>query len=168
MSQLSFTPFHWLDCNVFVEAKNGPFSFAVAPGFWTWLVRAAKEDRVRSPVAVYNELLEGKDQLANWARSQRSSGLFVTPDREVQKRYGEIAAFVQSRYQPPFSAAFLDGADPWVIAHALDDGGTVVTHETLVSSNSMRVKIPNVCAHFGVGCIRAYEAFEKLGLKLSS
>jgi Domain of unknown function (DUF4411) len=56
---------------------------------------------------------------------------------------------------------------PWVIAHALDDGGAVVTHEVLVSSDSMRVKIPNVCAHFGVGCIRAYEAFEKLGLRLS-
>jgi len=31
----------------------------------------------------------------------------------------------------------------------------------------MRVKIPNVCAYFGVGCTRAYDAFEKLGLKLS-
>jgi len=52
------------------------------------------------------------------------------------------------------------------VAHAMTDGGTVVTHETLVDASSNAVKIPNVCEQFSVKWKPAYEALEKLGLKL--
>jgi hypothetical protein len=84
----------------------------------------------------------------------------------VQVSLGEIAAYVQSRYEGPFAKDFLDGADPWVIAHARADNGTVVTHEVRAAENSRKVKIPNVCAHFKVHCLGAYDAFQKLGMKL--
>ncbi len=34
---------HLLDANTFIEAKNTYYSFAVAPGFWGWLLAAHGE-----------------------------------------------------------------------------------------------------------------------------
>src|SRR5579864_3868468 len=111
-------PYHWLDSNVFIQAKNGPYGFEFAPGFWLWVETATREGLVRSPISVYNELAKGKDQLSRWAAKMKSRELFVRPDRSVQRFFGDIATFVQSAYEHPYSAKFLDGADPWVIAHA--------------------------------------------------
>jgi len=158
---------HWLDCNIFVEAKNGPYAFDIAPGFWNWLEGLSLNGTVRSSIHVYTELQNGSDQLSRWTRTlKKSSGLFVTPSRSVQKRCGEIAAFVQKHYGAPQAASFLAGADPWIVAHALDDGGIVVTQETRVPSTSRQVKIPNVCDEFRVEHLGAYDAFRKLGLRL--
>jgi len=77
-----------------------------------------------------------------------------------------IAVFVQQKYKTPQSKEFLSGADPFVVAHAMANKGTVVTHEILVDSSASAVKIPNVCENFAVKWKPAYEALEKLGLKL--
>ena len=128
---LPFTTLHWLDCNIFVEAKNGPYSFEIAPGFWRWLENASKDGLVRSPISVYNELRSWNDPLSRWAKRVKSTGMFVNPDRSVQRAFGDIAVFVQGSYESPQAAQFLACADPWVIAHAHADQSIVVTHETL-------------------------------------
>jgi len=60
-------PLHWLDSNVFIQAKNGPYSFSLAPTFWSWLIDASANDLIRSPQAVHAELLRHKDALSRWA-----------------------------------------------------------------------------------------------------
>lgn len=123
--------------------------------------------QIRTPISVYSELARGNDQLARRMRQmKKASGLFVTPDAMVQKHFGEIAVFVQSRYDAPQASHFLSGADPWVIAHAFENQGTVVTHEVLVGPESKKPKIPNICKHFEVRYVRAFDAFARLGLKL--
>ena len=61
---------------------------------------------------------------------------------------------------------FLDRADPWVIAHAGVDGGTVVTSEVRVPENSGKVKIPNVCDQLQVPVrsINVYQMLRELGV----
>ena len=160
-------PFHWLDTNVFIQAANQAYSFKSVPSFWRWLEKASRDGLIRSPISVYNEIKDGTDQLARWVRVvKKSSGMFVNPDSEVQKCYKQIVLFVYQRYSSPEAAGFMRGADPWVIAHAMDNRGTVVTHEVLVPPESQKVKIPNVCAQFDVDCIRAWDAFPKLGMEL--
>lgn len=61
----------------------------------------------------------------------------------------EIADYVKGHYPPHQAAAFLDGADPWIIAHAMAYGGTVVTFESR-APKSNKPKIPDVADHFGV------------------
>ena len=39
---------------------------------------------------------------------------------------------------------FLDRADPWIIAHVIAKGSTVVTHEQKSPEASNKVNIPNV------------------------
>ena len=52
---------------------------------------------------------------------------------------------------------FLAKADPWLIAKAMSSGAIVVTHESLVSDATKKVKAPNICKQFGVQCINTFE-----------
>jgi len=157
---------YWLDCNVYVQAENGPYNCRIAPTFWSWLHGKIRDGQVRSPVSVYRELMQGHDHLSLWIRTMKKDGLFVKPSRSVYTHFTGIADYVSAHYEQHHAAEFLKGADPWVIAHALDNSGTVVTHEALVPSGSHRVKIPNICAQFDVRCLGAYAEFEKLDLRL--
>ena len=58
----------------------------------------------------------------------------------------------------------MDGADPWVIAHAIAHGGVVVTFEARAPVNSHQVRIPNVCQRFDVRCITTYQMLRELGV----
>lgn len=149
-------PRYWLDSNVFIQAKNGPYGFDILPDFWIWLEQQAALGILCSSMKVYDELTEGNDELATWIRERRESGLFVLPDAQVQAKFREIADYVNGHYDNANCGLFLGRADPWVIAHASQDGATVVTHETLVGSNSKKVKIPNVCNHFAVLWVDPY------------
>lgn len=154
---------YWLDTNVFITAKNGPYAFDIAPGFWDFLERRARDGSVRSSSLVYRELVDRTDDdLAIWARQHRNSGLFVEPDELVQGALAEIARYVIGHYPTHEARFFLSAADPWVIAHAKVDAGTVVTFERMVGRDSKRVKIPNVCAQFEVKYTNLWEMLRAL------
>ena len=57
-------------------------------------------------------------------------------------------------------------ADPWVIAHALNENAVVVTkEEKQTKSNSNRIKIPNVCDNMGIPWINDFQLVEELGIR---
>jgi hypothetical protein len=143
---------YWLDANVFIEAHKGPYAFDIAPGFWKALEQFAKRGIIHSPIRVRTEIVGKKDELEKWVcQIETTSGLFAKPNRVVQKEFGKLAQFVQQTYSAAHTSKFLGDADPWVIAHAQVSKGTVVTLETLVSSASSKIKIPNVCRQFKPG-----------------
>ena len=53
-----------------------------------------------------------------------------------------------------------------VIAHAMADGGTVVSFESDVKPDSRRIRIPDVCEHFGVPCVDLKALLMVFGEKL--
>jgi hypothetical protein len=116
---------------------------------------------------VYDEIVKGEtptDELAQWIKSRRQSGLFVPPDRHVQEaEMRTVADYVQSKYEQYHVADFLGGADPWLIAHALNTGGVVVTHESRRHPNAKKVRIPDVCAALHVRCNNVFDMLETLG-----
>lgn len=147
-----------LDSNIYIEMKNGPYGFDIAPGFWIWLEHEAESGTLYSPEAVCRELLSYKDELAEWVRNRQTTSLFTAPpDREVQQRFREVADFVQAHYPHHKVIEFLAGADPWVIAQAWHDGSVVVTHEAHVDTKSKKPKIPNLCDQFGIKYIKLYD-----------
>lgn len=160
-------PEYWIDTNVLIEARNGPYGFDIAPGFWTALDELSSRGQVRMSSLVYDELVASvQDDLALWISERRRSELIVEPNAAVQAALREIADYVNGNYAVSRAAPFLRGADPWVIAHALATGGTVVTQEARVPANSTKVKIPNVCAVFRVGSINTYRMLRELGVSL--
>ena len=161
-------PDFWLDSNVFIEGKKGPYGFDIAPRFWNLIDELIEDGRIACPVHVHQELLEGQDEIEEWAKKRRHSGLFVDPTDAVQEEFVEIASYVTERYRNKFNIRrFLGRANPWVIAHAITDKSTVVTLETRVPSNSQKVKIPNVCEHFTFECVNTYEMLRQLGASWS-
>ena len=160
----------WLDSNVFIEGKKGPYAFDITPHFWVFLDQMASAGRLAIPEWVYRELMDAQDALADWARERRTSGI-VVPDSGVQDDYERVVNYVNSNYRRSKSLRrFLDKADPWVIAHALSDGGTVVTLEkpARAGQRDRVVKIPDVCQHFGIRCIDTRQMLQDLDFSQDS
>jgi len=57
---------------------------------------------------------------------------------------------------------FLSGADPWLIAKAMVTNAVIVTHEAYNPEIRRKFLIPNVCQHFNVTYINAFELLHAL------
>lgn len=149
---------------MFIEGAKGPYGFDIAPRFWNVLDDLIIAHRVSCPVMVYDELQSVEDDLSAWAKERRRTSLFVEPSEAVQRTFQEVITYVMQRYPDNQSRRrFMNRADPWVIAHAMAQGGMVVTLEGIAPNTSRKVKIPNVCSHFNVACINTYEMLRQLG-----
>jgi Domain of unknown function (DUF4411) len=157
---------YWLD-SVLIESKKRWYSFQLAPGFWSFMDTKVAEGMICASTRVYHEIVdESDDDLATWAKDRRGLPFFVDPNEEVQGALTEIADFVHGNYEPVHAQRFLAGADPWIIAHVKAAGGSLVTLETMTDPNAKKVKIPNVCAHFGVPCVSLLTMLTDLGMQL--
>jgi hypothetical protein len=149
---------YWLDTDVYLQAANSVLAFDLAPDFWTLLERCAEKNVIASPKYVCMELVDLSDRddaIKRWADTQRNKGfLFHEPDDAVLANYTKIADYVNGNLDQSEGDDFLDGADAWVIAHAMTGGAVAVSQEKLVGSNSKKVKVPNICEHFSVECIK--------------
>ena len=158
---------YWLDSNTFIEPKNRYYSFAIAPGYWEFLEEQGAAGMVSASTMVYDELVkDANDDLAHWVKAHKGTGLFVVPDAQVQGRLQQVAAHVQANYQSQRLAEFLGGADPWIIAHAMNDGGRVVTFETR-APGALKIKIPNICEELGVEYANLFDVLRTLGMTLN-
>lgn len=137
-----------LDANVFIEAKNRHYGFDLVPGFWTWLDEAHARERVYSVDKVRDELLDGADELADWARER--SPFFLRPDDAVVESLRHLAIWAsQAGYEDGAVSTFLQAGDSFLIAHACTLRFTVVTHE-VAADTLKKIKIPNACDGMGV------------------
>jgi uncharacterized protein DUF4411 len=154
---------YWIDTDILVSAKNGPFPLntKVAEVFWSVLAGAFDNGTIKMPRRVYKEIVEARDErdeLAEWL-SNRQNLCSETP-RDVQDfAKHDIGGYLyskgQHRYEMRHILRFSRGADPWLIAHAKIDGGAVVTNE-VSQEDSTKPKIPDICSHFKVKCIHLH------------
>jgi hypothetical protein len=165
-----------LDTSVYIQAHRTYYAFDLAPKFWLALENLATNKVIVSPIAVYEELKKGKDELSKWAKGQEDT-LFIEPDTEVNEVLRLIADFTNERYGDEHQIRlFLSGADPWVIAQAKAHDLIVVTMEKNKTNEEIdkttnrfrgRIKIPNMCGHFGVQCITTFDLLRSLSIGLS-
>ena len=158
-------PRYCLDADTFIQAKNGPYGMDIVPAFWSWLDQQFEAGAIYSSILVCDELLEGSDDLAEWAKLRKDNGMFVPPSDVVQATFRQIADYVNANFPQPQAQMFLDGADPWVIAEAKVGNAIVVTHEILVPPNSSKVKIPNICQKFRVEYRKVYAMLRELNAR---
>jgi len=140
----------------------------MADSFWEWLAGQVQVGNVVSPRRVYQEVAENEkhqDELAKWVRHRREKGLCIVPTRAVQDRVHAIEEHVFTKYTVVEAWDFSKGADPWVIAHSLEDQGVVVTKESDLRSNARKARIPDVCDYFGVRCVDTLEMMKQLKAK---
>ena len=104
-----------VDANVFIEAKNRYYAFAICPGFWSALVWHGGSGAVCSVDLVKKELLGGNDDLAGWVKTTAPADAFhSTNDADAVTWYERIMNWAQNepRFKPEAKAEFAQAADP--------------------------------------------------------
>jgi Domain of unknown function (DUF4411) len=162
---------YWFDADVLIKSNNGHYPIGNALGFWSWMETEIKAGHFKVPKRVYDEIVNGrdgkKDDLAKWMERRKANGLCVMPTKEVDARLTEVANYVWSHPQHPLhqKVEFSKGGDCFLIAHALFDGGTIVSDESNKFPQSARVRIPDVCGHFNVKCRTLVQLIRDLDAK---
>jgi len=100
---------HWLDADVYIQAKNGPYPFQRVPQFWRFLSQQLDAGTIRSPKLVYDEIVSGDDELANWFAQRMEKGLCIIASEIVCKNYSQIADHAYVTHSAHQSADFLKG-----------------------------------------------------------
>ena len=145
-----------LDTNIFIQAKNLHYGFDFCPAFRDWLIERNRAEKVASIEKVADELHTGSDELATWAK-ERGDDFFLPPDGAVVPALARVSAWATGQtYEETAIKTFLEGADYWLVAHALAHDRTVVTHEA-PSNSTRKIKIPDACIGLGLTCISPYE-----------
>lgn len=155
-----------LDANVLIQAWQRYYSPKFCPDYWTLLNDFGETDRIFLPQNVFEEIVKTEDDLTDWLKSSK------IPIREID---GQVANCLRNIYSAnQFHKYLVDNtkqrslADPWVIAHALNENACVVTKEEKVTTpNTTRIKIPNVCENMNIRWINDFEFIEELGIQFS-
>ena len=114
-----------LDANVLIQAWQKYYSPKICPTYWEALNKLGKADRVFLPQMVHDEITRTDDDLSKWLK--KSDMPMRKMDGNVTECWRKILA------QNPIHQFLVDNtknrslADPWVIAHALNENACVVT-----------------------------------------
>lgn len=141
-----------IDANVFITAHRQSYPFDIAPSFWEQIVEKAS-DKIVIIENIHKEILKGNDELTNWYDGVCSEFTVLgVPDGEVIKAYSKIISSIIDNMQYKQSAKdeFASVADSWLCAYGLAYDYTIVTLEVFDPNIKNKIKIPNVCAEFGI------------------
>lgn len=146
---------------VLIQASNAYYPFHRVKKFWVFISEQLQTGKIKAPKIVWQEVANGNDELAEWVKQRRQTGLCTTANKSVQAHFATVSEHVYGKYKPHLAAEFLKGGDGWVIAHAMATGGTAVTEET-DKSKKAKVKIPTVCKDLNVRCVDTFTMLEEL------
>jgi len=159
-----------LDANTYIEAKNRYYGMDFCPAYWDWLDAEFETGNIASIDAVRLELEKGnkEDELRIWCKSHRAH-FIANNDAATQTILADIVNYLMTHeYNVGNRDGFIQGADPWLIAKAKASGATVVSHEAQRVPQTKKVKVPNICAEFGVPCITTFELLRILNARFVS
>jgi predicted nucleic acid-binding protein len=152
-----------LDANVLIQAWQKYYSPKFCPDYWKVLNKLGDEGRVFIPEMVYEEIVRTEDDLADWLKKSKISVRKI--DEAVTKHLQSIYSKNVLHKNLVDNTKSRSIADPWVIAHALNEKATIVTKEEKVTAqNSIKIKIPNVCDNMGVRWINDFQLIEELAI----
>ena len=148
-----------LDANVLIDANRDYYPIERVPEFWEWLENAGKTSDAKIPLEVYEEIRDGTDELANWAKKESVKTALLFQE-EVD---ASLVAYVTDH---GYASDLADdevvkiGRDPFLIAYALVDKANrciVTTEVSKPKKQRANRHLPDVCADLGV---LPYNTFE--------
>lgn len=155
-----------LDANVLIQAWQKYYSPKFCPDYWKLLNELGTQGRIFLPELVNEEIIRTEDDLSEWLKE--SSIQIRKIDEPVTKCLQAIYAHNPLHKNLVDNTKARSIADPWVIAHAMNEKATIVTKEEKVTAlNSVKVKIPNVCDNMGLRWINDFQFIDELDIKFS-
>lgn len=155
-----------LDSNVLIQAWQKYYSPKYCPTYWEILDELGYQSKIFIPKMVYEEIIKTDDDLSHWLKTSRI---------EVKPMTNAVITCLKLIYSNNPNHKFLVDnkkgrslADPWVIAHAMNEKATVVTKEEKITAlNKKRIKIPNVCENLNIRWINDFEMVSELGIRFN-
>ena len=114
---------------------------------------------------VFEEIIRTDDELTGWLKASEIPKL--AQSEQVVQCWKDILA------KDPLHKFLVDNikqrslADPWVIAHAMNEGACVVTKENKETARTTRIKIPNVCENMGVRWLTDFDFIRELNIQFT-
>ncbi len=160
-----------LDANVLITASNSYYPIDVVPEFWEWLLHAGKQDLVKMPFEIIEEIKAGRkenDLLLDWINDKENANALML-DEEV--RMDLVQQVVSQGYAEDLSDDEIEqiGRDPFLVAYALAvPPRCVVTIEvSRPRKKRQNRKLPDVCNTFGVKWCDTFTFNRELGFRTS-
>lgn len=164
--------YYVIDSSSFIH-MNFDYSMRVFKSVWEKCDALINEGRLRAPATVLEELKRKDDELSHWAK-KRQKKLF----RNESDLDGQYVKDVISSCQGLVDENRLyEQADPYVVAMALEERAKpslldreicVISEEYMPVPDARRKirKIPEVCKHFGLCCMRVALMMEREGWEI--
>ena len=155
-----------IDTNVLIEAWQRYYSPEICLDYWKILNEIGAQGRIFISEVVFDEIKKSEDDLFKWLKDSNISVKKI--DESVSKCLQDIYSKNEIHKYLVDNTKLRSLADPWIIAHAINERATVVTKEEKVTAlNSRRIKIPNVCDNMGIRCINDFQLIRELNIKFS-
>jgi len=154
-----------LDSSSLIDLKKNIPS-DVFPSLWTRLDKLVDAGRIISHIEVYKEVADGNDSLAQWTKRHKS--IFQRIDAQQIDLVREIECKFPALAHPNKERA---NADPFLIALAIiknQERTLFPAHYLLVTEERIKgnqIRIPVVCKHYGIECIRHIDMLRREGWK---
>lgn len=155
-----------LDANVLIQAWQKYYSPKFCPDYWNILDELGSQGKILIPKMVQEEITRTDDDLSKWLKKSH------IPVLEINENVTNFLKIVFTSH--PSHKNLVDNtknrslADPWLIAHAINENAIIVTKEEKVTaSNSLKIKIPNVCDNMGITWINDFQLIERLNIYFS-
>jgi hypothetical protein len=159
-----------LDANVLMTAHASYYPVDAVPEFWDFLLHQAQAERVKIPLEILEEVLDGstdeeRDLLYAWVHEPDHQAALLLPE-EVDQAL--VARVVAEGYAPDLTDDELEqiGRDPFLIAYGLSapaDRIVVTTETRRPSVRRQNRKVPDVCDSFGVVSCNTFAMLKALG-----
>lgn len=147
-----------VDASALIDAWRKWYSPSHHPSLWSKVETLASKGAFQVPDIVLEELDEKDDEVHEWCKD-RESILKVESGSNVQKNVRKIVNAYENLTQGDGKK---NSADPFVIALAMQNGSTVVTHEE-PTGDLKGPRIPDICRAEGLDWIRFPGVFEREG-----
>lgn len=147
-----------------IDANRDYYPIDRVPEFWGWLVHQGAGGAVKIPLEIYEEVKDGTDQLATWAKDDATEVALLLEDAADP---GLVSHITEQGYANDLTDDEIEkiGRDPFLLSYALSDlaNHTVVTTEV---SKPKRIRanrhVPDVCQTFGIRCRDTFEFVREL------
>ncbi|HDR1059023.1 hypothetical protein PMCNE_04470 [Pasteurella multocida] len=151
-----------IDANIFISAKNLYYQFGFCQAFWDFLATMHQKGIVFSIQAVKQEMLRQNDPLKDWVNTLPDT--FFEDQYSSEASYATLMNYAQGLDVKQIAKdefAKQENADAWLLAHAMEQGFTIITHEKFNPAAKKRIMIPNVAQDHNIKVVTLFEFLER-------
>jgi hypothetical protein len=131
---------------VFMKNTYFPDKFI---SLWREFEKLISSGMVIIPREVFDEICAQDDKLSRWARENEKM------IEDIDEDQLKLTAEIQNKFKNLIDLnKQITDADPFIIALAKIKKATIVTEEGFAGHGAKKLKIPNVCSHYKIRCIK--------------